>query len=238
MNKRLPVTGVEPIAEIQKARTEDFPPPEAYEFEDMHVPVDGQRISDASFVFGGGHRSVGSAAIETTVIHAVAAKPPGPFVRSKDSASQTKKSRKVRIIDEQEESSMVSCWTIYLCLQRGESERFKIFNGRWSDFLGEKEEYPYNEETEEFELPDEINGVKVEAVDDEMILGGDLIWETPTDLVEFNETGSQELRNWLKKNNWDFEAIKVKLSREMQSLGAKQASRAPKKSSSRRREKK
>ena len=39
MNKRLPVTGLEPVADL-KVRSEDIPPPEAYEFEDKHVPVD------------------------------------------------------------------------------------------------------------------------------------------------------------------------------------------------------
>ena len=58
---------------------------------------------------------------------------------------------------------MVSCWTIYLCLQQGESERFRAFNGRWSECLGQREEYPYNEETEEYEIPDVINAVRVEG---------------------------------------------------------------------------
>jgi hypothetical protein len=113
---------------------------------------------------------------------------------------------------------MVSCWTIHLCLQAGDLNRFRIFNGRWSECLGQREEYPYNEKTEEFRIPKRIRGIKVEFVDDDIILGGELIWHCREDMIEFDDLKAPELEKWLDVNKWKLSAIRRKLTKEMKSL--------------------
>jgi hypothetical protein len=55
MNKRIPD---DRVARKHTGIIEEYPPPQAFEFEDTHVPVDGpeQRAPDESFVYGGAHR--------------------------------------------------------------------------------------------------------------------------------------------------------------------------------------
>jgi hypothetical protein len=217
-----------------------FPPTDAYAFEDTHMPVESAAQGAPDMAFA--RRAPIAEPVPRK--HPAPATPAVPISRTGVSATaqkargSSKRRADVRVIGEREESSMVSCWTIYLCLQIGDSKPFRVFNGRWSECLGEREEYPYNEKTEEFKIPKKIRGIKVEVVDDEWILGGDLIWENSTDAIEFEKLQSAELGEWLKANKWSFEAIKAKLGREMKSLGSKRASRAPKQTSSRRRSKK
>ena len=52
----------------------------------------------------------------------------------------------------------------------------------------------YNEEREEYELPDEIDGVKVVGIQDSAVIGGDLDWWNDEDTVEFESPEDEELR--------------------------------------------
>jgi hypothetical protein len=91
---------------------------------------------------------------------------------------------KYTVLDEREESSTSSCWNVYLCLCVGDKKTYRLFNGRY-EALAEREEY-YNEETEDFDIPDEIRGLKVVGIEDDCVVGGEPHWFEEKDTVEFD----------------------------------------------------
>jgi hypothetical protein len=135
----------------------------------------------------------------------------------KSELSKANQSAKLaQTIAEREESSMAACWNVYLSICPGDSGRYRIFNGRY-EALAEREAY-YNEDTEDFDIPDQINGVKVFGIEDDWIVGGDPTWINTADTVEFETIDSLSFREWLLANQWDFASIEYELRRAMQSL--------------------
>lgn len=107
-----------------------------------------------------------------------------------------------KIIAKREASSMASVWTEYLCLTIGETTRFKLFTGGYEG-LDEASKY-FNEETEDYELPETIDGKVVIGVDVDgvCVIGGDLTYYVIGDVIEFDSLDDQELVSWLDERRW------------------------------------
>lgn len=95
---------------------------------------------------------------------------------------------------------MVSCWDEFLCLTMGGEKGYKLFTGQY-EALASKYDY-FDEETEDYELPDEIDGVPVIGINDEYIVGGELQCFDDSQTVEFDDTEDPALAQWLTKSGW------------------------------------
>ena len=76
----------------------------------------------------------------------------------------------LKIIAERERSGMASVWDEYLCLRKVSETEYEL-SVRAYEVLAEGWDY-YDEETEGYDLPDEINGKGVVGFVDEWIVGG------------------------------------------------------------------
>lgn len=104
------------------------------------------------------------------------------------------------IIAKRESSSMASTWREYLCLTEGDEKDYKLFTGQY-EALASIYDY-YDEETGDYELPDEIDGVVVVEINDEYIVGGELSWCDASDTVEFDDVEDPMLVQWLTESGW------------------------------------
>lgn len=114
--------------------------------------------------------------------------------------------RKSVVLAEREESSIVSTWMKYLCFCTGDEKKYRLFNGRY-EALAEREQY-YNEETEDYDLPQEIDGVAVAGLEDDHVVGGDLMWYDQDDTVEFDLANDKPLGDWLASHSWDTPTVR------------------------------
>ena len=119
------------------------------------------------------------------------------------------------IIASREQSSMVSTWTEYLCLQRDDDEGYKLFTGQY-EALAEREQF-FNEETGDYDIPDEIDGQVVVGVDDDYVVGGELGYFDDQQAVSFKSPGDGAVAEWLESSGWsdkvDPESIRAALGK-------------------------
>ena len=109
--------------------------------------------------------------------------------------------------------SPANSWTEYLVLERLEDGKFDLAI-RGYEGLAELGEY-WDDEMEDWNLPDQIDGKDVVGIEDDCVVGGDLLKNSYYD----DETGSgliftlpdqDILEGWVKKVNWfDEKIIKV-----------------------------
>ena len=104
------------------------------------------------------------------------------------------------ILASREQSSMVSTWTEYLCLQRDDTKGYKLFTGQY-EVLAEREHF-FNEETGDYDIPDEIDGQVVDGVEDDYVVGGDLGYFDDEQAVSFTLSDCQAVADWLKTSGW------------------------------------
>lgn len=112
------------------------------------------------------------------------------------------------VIDSREQSSMASTWTEYLVLVRGDTKKYRLFTGGYT-FLAEIADY-YDEEKDDYDFPNEINGVEVVGRDDEFLVGGRLEWDDDEDAVEFDSIHDESVKLWGTTHKWDLGKIKSK----------------------------
>lgn len=124
------------------------------------------------------------------------------------------------ILSSREEASMASTWTKYLCLERGDSKRYRLFTGQYEP-LGEIAEY-YDEESEEYVIPESIDGKDVAGTDDDYIVGGDLSWHNEDETVEFNSLDEPSVAEWLKSQKWKPRSFAAELRAEITRLDSSQ----------------
>ena len=105
-----------------------------------------------------------------------------------------------RVLAYREQSSIVSTWTEYLCLQRDEVGAFKLFTGQY-EALAERTQF-FNEETGEYDIPDEINGQAVVGVDDDYVVGGELGCFDDEQAVSFRSPDDHAVAEWLDSSGW------------------------------------
>ena len=103
-----------------------------------------------------------------------------------------------------EESSMVSTWTVYLCLEKLEGGAVQL-SERQYEGLGMADEYAVETEDgdTEYELPDEIDGKTVVGIDDEVVVGGDLTLWDDSRSVRLGPGQLQEATAWVSEYGWD-----------------------------------
>lgn len=118
--------------------------------------------------------------------------------------------RKISIVASREGSGMTSSWEEYLCLTYGDIQPYKVFEGRYLG-LAEKEDY-FDEELEDYDIPEFINGEVVTGVEDDYIVGGELSYDSNDEAVEFTYLGQENLNKWLTDMKWDYCSDKLKES--------------------------
>lgn len=140
------------------------------------------------------------------------------LVNEMNSGSQNQETpHEIVILDEREDSTMVSHWTVYLCaIENPEGltlcQLQRVVLGSVDDYL------EYDDNGEELnELPDTIGGRAVYGVEDSMILGYDLQDYDSYErcVIPFNETFKDGVSDFLRRNRWD----ETNLARILQDYG-------------------
>ena len=104
------------------------------------------------------------------------------------------------ILCEREESSMASSWDEYLVLRLKDDGSYLLFTGKF-EVLEDASGY-WNDETEDYDLPEEIDGKEVLWVSDGYVIGGDLDYFNAEEAVEFKKANSKTVRDWLEATAW------------------------------------
>jgi hypothetical protein len=104
------------------------------------------------------------------------------------------------IIAQRENSSMASAWQEFLSLTEGDDKEYKLFTGQY-EALASKYDF-FDEETGDYELPDEIDGKEVTGIDDEYVVGGELECFDDSQSVEFDDAEDPALAQWLTQSGW------------------------------------
>lgn len=111
----------------------------------------------------------------------------------------------LKIIAERERSGMASVWDEYLCVRKV-SETEHELSVRAYEILAEREAY-CNEETEDYDLPDEINGKAIVGFVDEWIVGGSLIETEAFKSLTFSDLNHPEVTQWFEEVKWSTSAV-------------------------------
>ena len=120
-------------------------------------------------------------------------------------------SSEITIIDERRQSGRVSSWNEYLCLQRLSSDEFEISVCGY-EVLGERDAY-YDEESDEYKLLETIDGKEVVAIEDEWVVGGNLVNHSDELMpLRFGIEEVDDLIAWLGDANWYSHDIMRKIS--------------------------
>lgn len=107
----------------------------------------------------------------------------------------------LKITAERERSGMTSVWNEYLCLRKV-SETEHELSVRAYEILAEGWTY-YDEETEDYDLPDEINGRTIIGFVDEWIVGGSLIETEAFKSLNFSDLDHPEVTQWFDEIKWN-----------------------------------
>jgi hypothetical protein len=112
---------------------------------------------------------------------------------------------------------MVSTWSELLCVGFGKTRSYRLYLGIY-EVLGEVAEY-YDEELDEFSVPDIINGKAVQGVKDDYVVG---FWVEdagyrPDDEFEFDTPS--ECVDWLTETQWLDDRLLADLTAALAKLG-------------------
>jgi uncharacterized protein YacL (UPF0231 family) len=111
----------------------------------------------------------------------------------------------LKIIAERECSGMVSVWDEYLCLRKVSETKYEL-SVRAYEVLAEGWDY-YDEESEDYDLPDEINGKAVVGFVDEWIVGGSLIETETFKSLIFSDLTHPDVAQWFNEVKWNTSAV-------------------------------
>lgn len=126
------------------------------------------------------------------------------------------------IVDSRERSSMAGVWTEYLVLERGTTKRFKLFTGRY-EALAHVSEY-WNDETDDCDMPEQINGITVVGWEDEWLVGGALSPTESEESIECDSFKESQVKAWAALQGWDIRKVRpahLGTVLDVASLGAK-----------------
>lgn len=117
-------------------------------------------------------------------------------------------------IDHRENSGHVDSWLEYLCLEKTGGGNFVLSIKSHviidSEYNGEIISQFFDEGTGEYDLPDEINGIKVLGWNAEFLLGVDLENNFQYTRLELAQNDfEQSIRQWMKVINWDLTAQQI-----------------------------
>ena len=111
----------------------------------------------------------------------------------------------LKIIAERERSGMASVWVEYLCVRKV-SETEHELSVRAYEILAEGWAY-YDEEAEDYDLPDEINGKAIVGFVDEWIVGGSLIETEAFKSLTFSDLNDPEITQWFEEVKWSTSVV-------------------------------
>jgi len=111
----------------------------------------------------------------------------------------------LKIIAERERSGMASVWDEYLCLRKVSETEYEL-SVRAYEVLAEGWDY-YDEKTEDYDLPDEINGKAVVGFVDEWIVGGSLIETEAFKSLVFVDLEHPDVTQWFEEVKWNNSAV-------------------------------
>ena len=121
----------------------------------------------------------------------------------------------LKIIAERERSGMASVWNEYLCVRKV-SEMEHELSVRAYEILAEGWAY-YDEESEVYDLPDEINGKAIVGFVDEWIVGGSLIETEAFKSLTFSDSNGPEVTQWFEEVKWSKSAVMLELQTAVES---------------------
>lgn len=85
--------------------------------------------------------------------------------------------------------------------------------------LGDLSDY-YDEDSEDYNYPDEVDGVEVVECVGDSIMGGDLTYYEADECCEFDAFEDERLKIWLKTSEWDkFITIEEVMSKAKNIIG-------------------
>ena len=128
--------------------------------------------------------------------------------------------RKFWKIDSRENSGHVDSWMEYLCLEKTSDGNFVLSIKSHviidSEYNGEIISQFYSEDTDEYNLPNEINGIKVLGWNAEFLLGVDLENNFQYTRLELTQNDfEQSIRQWMSVINWDVTAQQLSLIKKI-----------------------
>jgi hypothetical protein len=128
--------------------------------------------------------------------------------------------RKFWKIDSRENSGHVDSWMEYLCLEKTSDGNFVLSIKSHviidSEYNGEIISQFYDEDTDEYNLPNEINGIKVLGWNAEFLLGVDLENNFQYTRLELTKNDfEQSIRQWMNVINWDVTAHQLSLIKKI-----------------------
>ena len=115
----------------------------------------------------------------------------------------------LKIIAERERSGMASVWDEYLCLRKVSETEYEL-SVRAYEIPAEGWAY-YDEESEDYDLPDEINGKAIVGFVDEWIVGGSLIETEAFKSLIFSDLNHPKVMQWFEEVKWSTSAVMSEL---------------------------
>ena len=122
----------------------------------------------------------------------------------------------IRVIDEREQGSMGGgCWKEFLVLEKLNTTEYLLNIRRWDYiYIGELYDLGLKEdENGELIVPDEINGILVQEINDGFVLGGEELVKSENEEgeVKFTLLDQSEIIRWLKTTKWIIEEVEEKI---------------------------
>jgi hypothetical protein len=105
------------------------------------------------------------------------------------------------VVAEREATGAHDVWPEYLCLTKSEDVGYVLFSGR-HEAIAEASQF-YNEETEDYNIPDEIDGIRVAGIEYEYVVGGELQYCDDSEAVKFTTIDDEAVIGWLHDSDWD-----------------------------------
>ena len=123
-------------------------------------------------------------------------------------------------IDRRENSGHVDSWMEYLCLEKNGGGDFVLSIKSHviidSEYNGEIITQFYDEDTDEYDIPDEINGIRVLGWNAEFLLGVELENNFQYTRLELAQNDfEQSIKQWMKEINWDVTTQQLSLIRKI-----------------------
>ena len=119
------------------------------------------------------------------------------------------------IFAEREASGMTSTWDEFLCVSLNDDRTFCVYTGR-REVLAEASEY-HNEETDEYEIPEEIDAQAVWGVKDDCIVS-EAVGNFDDEALRLTDFDAEAVRIWLEHTDWIHDASPLDVQQALSKL--------------------
>jgi hypothetical protein len=108
----------------------------------------------------------------------------------------------IQIAASRERATPGSSWCEYLCVEQApDLLTFRLWTGQYEP-LADRNDF-YDPQTDDYCLPDEIDGKEVIGIEDDYVVGGDLAPVGDDVALSFTDPAAPEVQEWLNSNGWD-----------------------------------